>query len=137
MILLQLSSLPSGGSCSSCKVAVVESGLIARSTVPGHIITLGLASSNTSVGQGNNITVYSQLFASIPQGGKYQITLPASVRPVLPVWCNNIHAFRLTSATPLCSHNATANTVTTNNFFFSGIGNVVFALTVLNPVDTR
>lgn len=137
IILLQLSSLPGGGSCSSCRVAVVETGLIAKSTVPGNVMTLSLASSNTSVGQPNNITVYSQLFASIPQGGKYQITLPPSIKPALPLYCLNIYAFSLTGATPICSYNSTSNIVSTDNFFFSGVGNVVFALTIVNPPDDR
>lgn len=137
-ILLQLSSLPnSGGSCSNCRVALIDSNLIARSTVAGNINTLSWSNSNSSVGQINNLTIYSELLASIPQGGRYQITLPASVSPVVPISCSNIYAFTLTSSSPICSYNSTSNTVTTNNFFFSGIGNVVFGIAVINPPDTR
>jgi hypothetical protein len=137
IILLQLSSLPGGGSCSGCTVAIIDAGLLASSTVPGNIITLSLASSNNSIGQGNNITVYSQLLAAVPAGGKYQLTLPASIIPTQPVWCNNLYGFSLTSGAPACSYNATSHTLYTENFYFSGTGNVVFTTTVINPPDTR
>jgi len=138
IFLLQLPSLPSSGaSCSSCTIAAITANLLAKSTVPGNIITLSMNSSNTAINQQNNITVYTQLMAPIPQGGMYQITLPSAVQPVLPVNCMNIYAFTLTSGSPSCSYNATSNSIYTNNFYFSGIGNVVFGVTVVNPVDTR
>lgn len=138
IFLLQLPSLPnSGGSCSSCTIAAITTNLLAKSTVPGNIITLSMNSSNTAISQQNNITVYTQLMAPTPQGGMYQITLPPSVQPVLPVVCMNIYAFTLTSASPSCSYNATSNSIYTNNFYFSGIGNVFFGVTVVNPADTR
>lgn len=137
-ILLQLSSLPnSGGSCSSCKVALIDSGLIARSTVAGNIMTLNLNSSNSSVSQKNNLKVYSQLFAPIPQGGKYRINLPVSVQPVQPINCLSVYGFSLTSSSPSCSYNSTSNSVSTDNFYVSGINSVVFGLDVINPPDTR
>jgi hypothetical protein len=49
----------------------------------------------------------------------------------------NIFSFSLTSGPPSCSYNSTSNSIYTNNFFFSGIGNVVFGVTVINPTDTR
>ena len=138
VFLLQLSSLPNaGGSCSNCNIAIINSNLLAKSTVPGNIITLFMNSSNTAINQENNITVYTQLMAPIPKGGMYQITLPAGVQPVLPINCKNIYAFLLTSDSPSCSYNATSNSIYTNNFYFSGIGNVVFGVTVINPTDTR
>ena len=138
VFLLQLPSLPNaGGSCSSCKIAAITTNLLAKSTVPGNVVTLSMNSSNTAINQQNNITIYTQLMAPIPQAGMYQITLPASVQPVLPVNCMNIYAFKLTSGFPSCSYNATSNSIYTNNFFFSGIGNVVFGVTVVNPPDTR
>jgi len=67
IIQLLIPTLPgSTTSCQNCLVAQIDSGLIARSTVPGNIITLSFASTNTSINQPNNITIYSQLFASIP-----------------------------------------------------------------------
>lgn len=138
IFLLQLPNLPnSGGSCSSCTIASINSNLLAKSTVPGNIITLNFNSSNPTINQQNNITIYTQLMAPIPQGGMYQITLPSSVQPVLPVVCMNIYAFTLTSASPSCSYNATSNSIYTNNFYISGIGNVIFGVTVVNPTDTR
>ena len=138
VILLQLANLPGGsGSCSGCTVATIDTGLLASSTVPGNIITLSLGSSNPSIAQETNITVYSQLLASIPQGGKYQLTLPSSVTPKLPLYCHNLYGFSLTSSTPTCSYNSTTNTISTSNFYFSGTGNVVFRTTVINPPDTR
>lgn len=56
---------------------------------------------------------------------------------MVPISCSNIYAFTLTSSSPICSYNSASNTVTTNNFFFSGIGGVVFAIVVINPPDTR
>lgn len=137
-MLLQLPSLPnSGGTCSNCKVAVIDTGLIARSTVAGNIITLNLNSSNTYVGQKNSLKVYSQLLAPIPQGGKYRITLPPSVVPVQPISCSSIYGFSLTSGTATCTYNTTTNSVSTSNFYVSGVTNVVFGLDIINPPDTR
>lgn len=56
---------------------------------------------------------------------------------MLPVVCQNIYAFTLTSANPSCSYNSTSNAIYTNNFYFSGIGNVFFGVSVINPVDSR
>lgn len=137
-ILLQLPSLPnSGGTCSNCKVALINSGLIARSTVAGNIITLNINSSNTFVGQINTLKVYSQLLAPIPQGGNYRINLPTSVTPVQPLNCLNVYGFSITSGTPTCSYNATSNSVSTTNFYVSGVSNVMFGLDIINPPDTR
>ena len=138
VFLLQLPSLPNaGGSCSSCNIAAISNNLLAKSTVPGNIITLSMNSSNNAINQENNITIYTQLMAPIPQGGMYQITLPSGVQPALPINCMNIYAFTLTSGSPSCSYNTTSNSIYTNNFYFSGIGNVVFGVTVINPTDTR
>lgn len=76
------------------------------------------------------------MYASIPTGGIYQILLPSSVRPVLPVYCTNSYGFTLTTATPSCSYNATNNAIFTNNFVFSGTGSVVITVAVINPPDT-
>jgi hypothetical protein len=80
-------------SCSNCAVAQLTNSLFAQSTVPGNIQTLNMFSSNSLIGQQNNITIYSKLYASIPAGGIYQILLPASVRPVLPVFCASTYGF--------------------------------------------
>ena len=123
-------------SCSNCAVAQLTNNLFARSTVAGNIEAINLYSSNPLISQANNITIYSKLYASIPSGGIYQILLPSSVRPVLPVYCTNSYGFTLTTATPSCSYNATNNAIYTNNFVFSGTGSVVITVAIVNPPDT-
>ena len=138
-ILLQLASAPNGGSCSGCTVAVIKTNLFATSTVPGNIKTISFSSSNNYIDSDNTISIYSEFLASIPQGGKYQITLPPSVQPKLPLSCNNDYGFSLTSGStsPSCSYDSQTNTIFTNNFYFSGTGNAVFKTTIVNPPDTR
>jgi len=140
IIQLLTTTLPgTSTSCTNCLVAQVNSQLIAQSTVPGNIATINFLSSNTLIGQINTITVYSQLYASIPAGGMYQIVLPPSVSPVLPVNCSTVYGFTLTngSSTPSCSFNATTNAISTNNFMFSSIGSVVIKVIINNPPDAR
>ena len=127
----------SGASCPNCIVSEVNSGLEARSTVPGNIVTLNFASTDPNINAHNNITVYSQLFASVPQGGRYQVMLPTSVQPVLPVICDNVYAFTLTGSTPQCAYDAASHAIYTENFVFSGSGSVVIKLGVVNPPDNR
>jgi hypothetical protein len=123
--------------CSNCAVAQLTTSLLARSTVPGNIQTLDLFSSNTLIGQANNITIYSKLYASIPSGGIYQILLPASVRPAMPVYCASLYGFEMVSGGAYsCSYNSTNNAIYTNNFAFSGSGSVVLVTTIINPPDT-
>ena len=136
-ITLQLSSLPGGGSCTGCTVATITSTLLAKSTVPGNIETISFQNSNREVGADNTISIYSKLLASIPAGGKYQITLPASVQPKLPVTCANGYGFSISSPPASCSYDAATHTISTNNFYFSGTGNVVLRTTIVNPPDTR
>lgn len=94
-------------------------------------------SSDPMIGQPNNITIYSKLYASIPSGGIYQILLPSSIRPVLPVYCSSMYGFVIANgATPSCSYNSTNNAIYTNNFVFSGSGSVVITVSILNPPDT-
>ena len=57
--------------------------------------------------------------------------------PKLPIYCNNLYGFSLTSASPSCSYNSSSNTISTDNFYFAGTGNVVFTTTIVNPPDTR
>ena len=64
-------------SCSNCAVAQLSNFLFAQSVVPGNVQTLNIFSSNALIGQPNNITIYSKLYASIPPGGIYQIVLPS------------------------------------------------------------
>jgi hypothetical protein len=136
-LTLQQTTLPnSTNPCTNCVVAQLTAGAVAQSKVPGNIATINFASSNSVISQANNITVFSELFAPIPNGGVYQIALPASVQPILPVICTNVFAFTLTSTVPNCSYNATTNTIYTNNFIFSGIGKVVISVGVINPSDT-
>lgn len=125
-------------SCTNCIVAQVNTQLIAESTVPGNIATINFLSSNTLIGQSNTITIYSQLYASIPAGGMYQIVLPSTVSPVLPVNCSTVYGFTLTSGStsPSCSYNAATNSISTNNFVFSSIGSVVIKVSINNPPDT-
>jgi hypothetical protein len=123
--------------CSNCAVAQITNSLFAQSTVPGNIQTLNMFSSNSLIGQQNNITIYSKLYASIPAGGIYQILLPPSVRPVLPVFCTSTYGFTLVnSGNPSCSYNSTNNAIFTNNFVFSGSGSVVITVAIVNPPDT-
>lgn len=123
--------------CSNCVVAQITSSLFAQSTVPGNIVTINMFSSSGLIGQQNNITIYSKLYASIPSGGIYQILLPSSVRPVLPVYCTPMYGFTIVnSGTPSCSYNSTNNAIYTNNFVFSGSGSVVLAVGIVNPPDT-
>lgn len=136
-ITIQLSSLPSGGSCTGCTVATVNSNILARSTVPGNIETISFQNSDKQVNAENTISIYSKLLASIPAGGKYQITLPASVQPKLPISCINGYGFSINSPPASCSYQASTHTITTNNFFFSGTGNVVLKTTIINPPDSR
>ncbi len=123
--------------CSNCAVAQLAGSLFAQSTVPGNIQTINMFSSNSVIGMQDNITIYSKLYASIPAGGIYQILLPASVRPVLPVYCTSMYGFEIANGgTPSCSYNATNNAIYTNNFVFSGTGSVVIAVSIINPPDT-
>jgi hypothetical protein len=124
-------------SCSNCAVAQQNNNLFVQSTVPGNIQTLNMFSSNSLINQPNNITIYSKLYASIPAGGKYQILLPNTVKPVLPVYCGFSYGFTLVSGgTPSCSYNSTNNAIYTNNFAFSGSGSVVITVAINNPPDT-
>ena len=136
-ITLQLSSKPSGGSCTGCTVAVINANVLARSTVPGNIETISFQNSDKLVGNANTISIYSKLLASIPQGGKYQITLPASVQPKLPITCSNGYGFSISTPPAKCVYDAATHTISTSNFFFSGTGNVVLRTTIFNPPDTR
>ena len=100
-------------SCANCIVSEVNSGLQASSTVPGNIITLNFASTDPNINAQNNISVYSQLFASVPQGGRYQVMLPASVQPILPVVCENVYAFTLTGSNPQCAYDSANHAIYT------------------------
>lgn len=123
--------------CSNCAVAQLTGSLFAKSTVPGNIQTINMFSSNSVIGQSNNITIYSMLYASIPIGGIYQILLPSSIRPVLPVYCSSMYGFEIANgATPSCSYNSTNNAIYTKNFVFSGTGSVVITVSIVNPPDT-
>ena len=136
-ITLQLSSKPSGGSCTGCTVAVINTNVLARSTVPGNIETISFQNSDKLVGNANTISIYSKLLASIPQGGKYQITLPTSVQPKLPITCANGYGFSISTPPAKCVYDVATHTISTSNFFFSGTGNVVLRTTIFNPPDTR
>jgi hypothetical protein len=122
--------------CSNCAVAQLTSSLFAQSTVPGNIHTINMFSSNAVIGQPNNITIYSKLYASIPSGGIYQILLPSSIRPVLPVYCSSMYGFDISGSTASCSYNSTNNAIYTNNFALSGTGSVVITVSIINPPDT-
>ena len=124
-------------SCTNCIISELSSGLVGKSTVPGNIITLNFASTNPDISAQNNITVYSQLFASIPAGGRYQMMLPDSVQPILPVVCDNVYAFTLTGSSPVCIYDSTSHAIYTENFVFSGSGNVVIKFGIVNPPDNR
>jgi hypothetical protein len=98
---------------------------------------LNIFSSNASIGLPNNITIYSKLYASIPPGGIYQILLPSSVKPVLPIYCSNGYGFTIVNnGPPSCSYNSTNNAIYTNNFAFTGSGSVVITMSIVNPQDT-
>jgi len=84
----------------------------------------------------NNITISTKLFASIPIGGVYEIILPASIRPSLPITCSSGYGFKMTNENPSCSYNATSHSISTNNFYFSGVGIVIITVSIVNPVDT-
>lgn len=124
--------------CTNCIVAQINKDVLAKSTVPGNIIPLNMISSNPLIGQQNEVQISSKLFASIPDRGMYKIILPPSVKPLLPVNCSTVFAFTLfNSSIPSCSYDATLNTISTNNFVFNGIGDVILKVTLINPPDTR
>ena len=137
VLTLQLSSLPGGGTCTGCTVATIDTGLLAQSTVPGNIKTLTFSNSNMSISAENSISVYSYLVATIPVGGKYQITLPSSVTPKLPLVCSSGYGFTVTNSNPTCIYNSTKHTIETTNFAFLSTGGAVFLTTIINPPDTR
>ena len=137
VLTLQLSSLPNGGTCTGCTVATIDTGLIAQSTVPGNIKTLTFSNSNLSISAENSISVYSYLVATIPVGGKYQITLPPSIKPKLPLTCSSGYGFTVTGNQPICTYNVSKNTIETTNFAFLSTGGAVFLTTIINPPDTR
>jgi hypothetical protein len=78
---------PSNLVCIGCKIAEITSGLEAKSTTSGDIQTILFYSSANTVQALTNITISNKLFAPIPNGGKYTVKLPPSVRPFLPVYC--------------------------------------------------
>lgn len=85
------------------------------------------------------LTLTLQLFAAIPTDGKVSIHLPASMSPVLPIFCSNVFGF-IAITTPVCKYNATANRIDTENFVTSSFdrsGTVILAIKVINPQDSR
>lgn len=124
-------------SCSACTIASISTNLFAQSTVPGNIVGNNFISNNTLIRQENLLTLYTKIFASIPQGGSYQIILPPSIAPIMPIYCMNKFGFTINNnAVPSCSYNATINAIYTNNFAFSGSGFVMMEILIRNPINT-
>ena len=123
--------------CTNCIFAQITDNVLAKSTVAGNIEIVTYLPSNSLINKPNNITISTKLFASIPIGGVYEIILPPSIKPSLPVYCSSGYGFTVINSNPSCSYNQTSNSISTNNFYFSGVGIVVITISIINPADTE
>jgi len=123
--------------CTNCIFAQIVVNVLVQSKVTDNIEIFTYVSSNSLINKHNNITISTKLFASIPIGGIYEIILPSSIKPSLPVTCSSGYGFKVIDYNPSCSYNQATYSIYTNNFYFSGVGIVIITVSIINPADSE